>query len=434
MRRWQRQYLCGKWCDRLEESLLSDLIYWVWLQKALGFASPKIKSVIELYQNPKNFYEAGRTDWIMTGLFNKSSLEKIANIKLSEAKKIIENCDMKNQRIVTFNSDEYPDRLKTIYAPPCLLYVKGKIPDVDNKISISIVGTRSATKYGMSMAFDFAFNLAKSEAIVISGGAIGVDITAHRGALMAKGKCICVLGCGLDYNYLHQNLATRELIAQNGALITEFPPGSPPSKYNFPMRNRIMAGLSSGVLVIEAGEKSGSLITARYAADEGRDVFAMPGNAKSLVSMGANNLIKEGAKLVTNPKEILEEYMGEAEIRNLPLDFGENNDNLYEKNINSNHIVKTAKIKEKTCGGSSTSKKNIQKPLDSQSKSETQKINLSEHAKTLLNFLGTEAKHIDQISFESGLSTIQSLAAITELELAGLICSCPGKRYKLPKK
>lgn len=393
---------------------MEDLVYWVWLQMVLGVGSAKVKRIIELYETPKNFYKAGVHDWKLTGLFTQSNLNKIESIKLSNAESVIRMCEEKSQRIVPFTSNEYPNRLRAIYSPPALLYVNGKIPDVDNKISISIVGTRTPTEYGMNMAFDFAFKLAKSEAIVISGGALGIDITAHRGALMANGECICVLGCGLDYNYLLENKDTRNLISKNGAVISEYPPKTPPRKQNFPIRNRIISGLSLGVLVVEAGAKSGSLITARSAADEGRDVFAIPGNAGNFLSQGTNNLIKEGAKLVTNSKEILEEYLSETRIQSLSSEVIRNDVDLFSEyeSDDKENFIKNEKVTNNTASAK----------LD---------VNLSGNAKKILKVLTHKEKHIDDISIATGLTTSQSLMAITELELLELIMSYPGKRYKL---
>lgn len=402
---------------------LDDLVYWVWLQQALGFSNPRLKSIIELYGNPKKFYKSGKNDWKMTGLFTQKALNKLESTEISQAQSIIEECKKKGQSLITFNSKEYPERLKAIYAPPCLLYVKGKLPEIDNSISVSIVGTRSATEYGMNMAFDFAFKLAKSDAIVISGGAMGIDITAHRGALMAKGRCVCVLGCGLDYPYLMDNKSTRDLITENGALVSEYPPGTFPLKRNFPIRNRIMAGFSLGVLVVEAGSKSGSLITARYAADEGRDVFAIPGNAGSFVSEGANNLIKQGAKLVTDPNEILEEYLSETRIKSLAA---ETINTISYREYKENTSTRTGKKLQK--------KSTPEKIETTKKQSKIIPNDLSDQAKAVLKHLSSdEPKHIDKISFDSGLSIPQVLMIITELELSGFICSCPGKRYKLPE-
>lgn len=411
---------------------MDDLIYWVWLQQVLGFANPRIKPIIDLYGNPKKFYEAGKANWKMTGLFTQKALSKLENTDFSKAQSIIKECKKKGQSLITFNNREYPERLKAIYAPPCVLYVKGKIPEIDDSISISIIGTRRATEYGMNMAFDFAFKLAKSDAIVISGGAMGIDITAHRGALMAKGQCVCVLGCGLDYPYLMDNKSTRDLISKNGALISEYPPGTFPLKQNFPTRNRIMAGLSLGVLVVEAGSKSGSIITARYAADEGRDVFAIPGNAGSFVSEGTNNLIKQGAKLVTDPSEILEEYLSETRIKSLSA---ETLDTISYRDYKDYSEYKTkervsAKADKKSKAEDTSKKVKTEK----QNKSENIPNDLSDQAKAVLKQLSSDkAKHIDKISFDSGLPVSQALMIITELELAGFICSCPGKRYKLPE-
>ena len=203
-------------------------------------------------------------------------------------------------KIITLGNENYPDKLKYIYGKPQRLYVLGNEKLLNEK-SISIIGCRDATKYGLRNAYKFAYELAQNGICIISGFARGVDTYAHKGAVAAKGKTIAVLGCGLDIVYPPENVELyKQIIVNNGAIITEYPLGSKPNKLHFPARNRIISGLSDGVLVVEAKKRSGTMITVEHALDQGKNVYAIPGNITSDNSYGTNQLIKEGAIPVTS--------------------------------------------------------------------------------------------------------------------------------------
>jgi len=211
-------------------------------------------------------------------------------------------------KIIKLGDKEYPEKLLNIYNPPKKLYVLGN-ETILNEFGIAIVGSRNCTRYGEQTAKSLAYNLAKNNINVISGMAKGIDSAGHIGCIMGKGKTIAVLGSGFNHIYPKENTYLfKQIINSGGIVITEYEPNTLPNKENFPRRNRIISGLSQGVVVIEAAEKSGSLITAEIALDEGKDVFAVPGNINSQLSKGTNELIKDGAKLVTNVLDILEEY------------------------------------------------------------------------------------------------------------------------------
>lgn len=206
---------------------------------------------------------------------------------------------------ITLDNENYPTLLKQIYDPPKVLYVKGNT-DILNNISVAIVGCRDSTKYGNKATQYFAYNLSKNNINIISGLAKGIDSFAHIGALQAKGKTIAVLGCGLDIVYPKENEDLfKEIIKQGGAIISEYPIGTKPKKNNFPARNRIISGLSRAIIVVEAREKSGALITADFAMEQGRNVFSVPGNINSITSVGTNQLIKDGAIPVCNYQDVL---------------------------------------------------------------------------------------------------------------------------------
>ena len=213
-----------------------------------------------------------------------------------------------NIDIICIKDKEYPSLLRKIYSPPICLYIKGN-KDILNNVSISIIGCREASNYGINTAKEFAYNISKQDVNIVSGLAKGIDSAAHLGAIKAKQKTVAVLGNGLDTIYPKENFKlAQDILNSNGAIISEYPLGTAPRKEHFPARNRIISGISNGTLVIEAREKSGTLITVDFALEQGRDVFVVPGNIDSQNSTGTNRLIKQGAKLVTCWEECLEEY------------------------------------------------------------------------------------------------------------------------------
>ena len=227
---------------------------------------------------------------------------------LSLSMRILEYCERVNVGIMTLSSSVYPERLRSIHAKPILLYYRGRIPDIDDHVMIACVGTRKCSKSGAVNAERLGRELACAGAVVVSGMALGIDACAQRGALSAGGHTIAVLGCGIDRVYPPENRELMEEIAEHGTLITEYAPGSDPAGKHFPVRNRIISGLCQGTVVVEADLYSGSLITARAARMQGRDLFAFPGNPEDRRSEGTNTLIREGAKLVTCAADILNEY------------------------------------------------------------------------------------------------------------------------------
>ena len=286
---------------------MDKVLYWIWLTSKPLISPNKITSLLERLGSAEEIYRA--EEYANIPNIGAKEISALMDKSLAQANKIKKTIDDMGARVITFEDEDYPDRLRNITPPPYILYVRGDITGIDEVLAIAVIGTRKGyTPYGKMAATRFSSELARNGAIVISGLARGLDSAAAEGALRAGGRTFAVTGSGLDVIYPPENKDLTEQIVKNGAVITEYPPGSKALAEHFPARNRIIAGLSNGVLVAEARRKSGTLITARLAMEYGRDLFAVPGNINDLNYEGANRLIQQGAKLVTNVNDILEEY------------------------------------------------------------------------------------------------------------------------------
>lgn len=334
---------------------------------------------------------------------DKQDLRKILGISDKEAFEIINSKNIANERfvkeleqiekhqvtVIRIDEQEYPKQLRNLFAPPPLLFIKGKILDQD-MMSIAIVGTRYPSTYGANIAYDLAQDLADRKITVISGLARGIDAYAHKGALKRGGRTIAVCGTGLATTYPVENIKLREEIEETGAVISEFPMTTNPDKHNFPLRNRVISGLSLGTCVVEAAARSGALITARYAMEQGKEVFAVPGNITNIRAVGPHKLIQDGAKLVINVEDILEELKE-------PLLWKDKRVNITESSENDKSI--------KTIG-------------------------LSEEEKKIYGMLCNEDKlHIEVVAENLGMNLSDLLGILTGLELKGMIKQLAGKFY-----
>ena len=387
---------------------MKDKLYWVWAQNALGITSSvKSDEIVSYFGNAESLYFAGEYEWKISGIFTPGQINKLKTTTLDAAKKIVSDCQRYRIKILTPDDADYPSMLFKLPNLPLALYVRGDLDCLKNKISIAVVGAREASDIGARIARALSASLSRSGAIIVSGAAKGIDSAAHNGALDAGANTVAVLGCGFGTDYLPENEPLRREIAGHGALVTEYPPLTPAFGRNFPFRNRIISGLSYGTIVIEANEKSGSLRTVGHAIEQGRDIFAVPGDITSSMNMGTNKLLRDGAKPVFNAMDVLEEY---AERFPDLLDINK---------IETVLTMQTPSAKPKTA----EKKKPFVKPTVSQ--------NISDKAKLICDAFTTDTMQAEELILKTKLSTSDFLTAMTELELLGIIEPLAGKNYRI---
>lgn len=287
---------------------MAALKYWVWLTTLPGLGQRTKLQLLEHFASPEEIYFAPEEELLLTEGVTKAQCALLADKSLDRAEKVLEDCAKDGQFLLTMDDAAYPARLRNIYDPPLLLYGKGSLPLFDEEVAVTVVGTRSCTPYGVKAASELGYELAKQGALLVSGMAKGIDGEALRGALRAGGFTAAVLGGGADVVYPAANRRLYEDIAATGVILSEYPPGTEPRGEHFPVRNRLLSALSVATLVVEAPERSGALITAATALEQGREVFAVPGPFDAPMSRGCNGLIREGAGLVCEAWDVLSFY------------------------------------------------------------------------------------------------------------------------------
>ncbi len=357
--------------------------FWLGFNLVKGIGSAKVQGLQSYFGDIEAAWNASESELKKLGLDQKALsnlLETRATIDLDQE---LQNVKAKNIGVLTWDSADYPDYLAKIDGSPPLLYLVGALQDID-RWAVAVVGTRRVTPYGRQMTQELVSGLVRNGVTVVSGLARGVDAIAHQTALDHGGRTIAVLGSGPDHIYPPENRdLARNIVRDRGAVLSEYPLGTEPEAKNFPPRNRIISGLSLGVIVVEAGERSGATITAHFAMEQGREVFAVPGNVNSPASRGTNRLIQEGAKLVTNAEDVLEEL-------NLSMVF--------------EHSA-------------------VQKVLP-ETKEEA----------ALFEHLSTEPLHVDALSRASGLSSQEVSSTLTLLELKGIVRQVGGMNYVMVRE
>ena len=286
---------------------MKDAKYWIWFSRIENLTPKNLIELLIKFETPKNIFNKTKEEFIANGVKEKDA-EKITDIKYKcNLDKYLEYMQKNDIEMLTIYDKEYPKKLKEIYDPPAVLYIKGNKEILKEK-AIAIVGCRLCTKYGEFVAKTMSYNLSLNNINIISGLAKGIDTYSHIGCLKGKAKTIAVVGTGLDRVYPEENKKLfNEIIDSGGTIISEYVIGTKPLAQNFPRRNRIISGLSEGVVVVEAKEKSGTLITADFALEQGRELYVVPGNINSIYSYGTNELIKQGAKIITKAEDIIED-------------------------------------------------------------------------------------------------------------------------------
>lgn len=408
--------------------------YWIWLASALGYKTPKALKVCEFSFSIAEFYECGENHWKLCPGITPGDIQKLRNTSLESADKIINRCVELGIDIITFDDDRYSDCLKNIYAPPCVIYVKGDFPDFDNRFTVGIVGTRNASKYGLRVAYDAASNLTRAGVLIVSGGALGIDSAAHRGALAAGGDTVCVLGVGIDVNYIGQNKKMRDYVTTHGCLVTEYPPGTTAKPFHFPARNRIIAAFSDAVLVVEAAKKSGALITANLASEQGKEVFAVMGNINETNSQGTNALIKDGACPYTHYTDIIDAFPNVYITRKNDVKATETA--LEAIPVKGSLHKQADKIKEVPVSDKTEHKETA--PLNVNISGNKGNIsidrleNISSEARRVYEAMKRgETVSTDDLCIRLGLLPHKLLPYITELEIAGLVINTGARNYRM---
>ena len=395
---------------------MSSMKYWLWLATRKGIGVQGMHTVLERFGTPEQAFFADPEEYdllpapLVAGLKDRSMVQ---------VERVLADCDRLGIRIMTLQDADYPERLRQLDDTPCVLYLKGKLPDLDEEVCVGVVGTRQASEYGKTVAGRLGLDLARGGAVVVSGIASGIDTCAVRGALKGGGRVICVLGGGIDMPYPWENRFLYEDVAATGLLISEYPPGTENLGSHFPVRNRIISGLALGVVVVEAREYgSGAIITANLALEQNRDVFAVPGNVDAPHSRGCIRLIQQGAKPVLSAEDILEEYRDRYPIRlvKVPsMDPEEQRQRLEyvqhsEPSLRQKAHVDKEKDKEYSV---------LKRRADS----------FTDDELAIIHAMGDKSCQADELVERTQIPARRVLSALTMLQIAGCVAEKPGKRF-----
>lgn len=384
------------------------LKYWLWLTELPGLTNQTRLALLRHFPTPEDVYYADPEEVLLTEGITRAQAALLKNKDLSTADRILADCQRLNIQLLTIQDAAYPSRLKNIYDPPCLLYVKGHLPVFDEEVAVAVVGTRDCTPYGITCAEKLGYGLTRGGGLVVTGLARGIDAAATRGALRAGGVTAAVVGNGLDVHYPPESRYLYEDVAAAGVLLSEYPPGAEPAGWHFPVRNRILSGLCIATLVVEAPERSGALITAGTALEQGREVFAVPGPIDAPTSVGCNQLIRDGGGLVSEAWDLLREYESRFPDRLRP---GE-----------AKH--------QPSIVGYQARQKTEPKPVPPSVSLSCNDLSLTDDQIALLRALPEEEPMlVDDLIELTDLPTRRVLSALTVLEIEHLVTQHSGKRY-----
>ena len=422
------------------------LAHFIWLAHRPNLSDRLKWELLQHFGSPDGVYFA--EDYEGAGEIRQEAYESLMDKSLQQAESILETCLKEHLRILTIEDPAYPSALRNIFDPPLILYYKGRLPDFNANAVISVVGTRRGTVYGQQAARRLGYQIGKCGSIVVSGLALGIDAMAMEGALLGGSPVAGVLGCGVDVVYPVKNRELYRDTQKYGCLLSELPPGTPAYSWNFPRRNRIISGLADGVLVVEAPRKSGALITARQALEQGRDVYVVPGNIGVDACEGSNQLMQEGAYIATCGWDVVRQYVnlyGDRlrEVQSRP-------EGRESPSLRVAQPVKTPENPEKP---PSEMKKKLHSPpakqearpapkeklgIDNRGKGPYIDINdilikCNSQEKAIVMLLKNGEAPVDDVIAATGFGTAEVLASITMLEIKGFVTRLPGKRICLKK-
>ncbi len=422
---------------------MEDILYWIWLSLKCIPGSDTGDKLLSAFDNSaRKIYEATEEDYLSIDSLTPGIIEELCDKDISESSDIKSYCETNDIGLLAYNDELYPDRLRRIAKAPILLYYRGNFQNLNNCVCIATVGTRRMTQYGKREGYKISHDLAKAGIITVSGLARGVDTVCHRGTIDGGGRTIAVLGCGINVVYPPENQDLMNEIIYYGTVITEYRPNTRPLGQNFPIRNRIISGLCQGTLIVEADGNSGAMITAKYALSQGRDIFALPGKIGELNSIGPNQLIKNGAKMVTKASDIVMEYEflypNRLNLKSLPefkpkISFKkpkkiapENQNLLFDDDgkLLKGQKVKFNEPKDTPALKTAPAKATQEKIAITQSLPV-----LSDEEKLVFDYMPQEtAITIDEIT-RHGVAVETVLAAMTFLEIKGYVAALPGGKY-----
>ena len=397
------------------------LLHWIWYATLPGISLQQKVQLLERFSDPEELFRTENFSLIpeMTADLSESLRDK----DLTLARKIMTDCKQAQIGVLTMQDAGYPARLRNISNPPLVLYYKGYVPDFEEQPAVGIVGTRKASAYGLCNARNMAREISACGGLVISGGAAGIDTAALEGAMDAGGLSVAVLGCGADVVYPKTNRLLFKRICENGCILSEYPPGTEPRPWQFPERNRIISGLSNGVLVVEAPENSGALITARDAFSQGRDVFAVPGNIGTPQCAGSNKLLTDYAAAVLSGWDVMKEYEGvyacvKKRTGLPPMPEREPDPMVAQRAFFASEAKDDKKVIDNSASGAYIDRERILEGLDPLSR-------------LLVEKLGPDPIPIDDLIAMVEQPPDQVLGALTMLALSGVVTNHPGRLVSL---
>lgn len=391
------------------------LIHWIWYAMLPKLSARQKLSLLERFSDPEDIYYTEKFDRIPD--LSGDMMDALENKDLTQAQKVIKQCADKKISVLTIRDASYPSRLRNIHNPPLVLYYKGILPDFEGQPVIGVVGTRKASAYGLNNARQMSAQIAASGGLVVSGGASGIDTMALQGALDAGKPVVAVLGNGVDVVYPRTNRVLFDKIEENGCLMAEYLPGTGPKPWQFPERNRIISGLSNGVLVVEAPEKSGALITAKDAFEQGREVFAVPGNIGVASGAGSNKLLQDYGTAVLSGWDVLKDYASQypnVEQRQ-PMP--------YRQTEQPASFLKVAQPNLSVADFPETDKKGIDNPVINAYSD----LELNDREKKVIACLSSDPMPVDDVIARAGIPAAEVLRILTMLSLKGLVINYPGR-------